>query len=217
MIYSKLKGQLDFLFALILIIAGFPFFIIVPLMIKMEDPKGTVLFRQRRIGKNEKEFTLYKFRSMKMELFKDGKELEDNERMLQVGQFIRKTSLDELPQLLNVLKGDMSFIGPRPLLVEYLPHYTTSERCRHDIKPGISGWAQINGRNSLSWEEKFELDVYYVEHLSLILDLKIFLLTVKKVFTGSDVIDPGNVTVPPLDVYRIQEKNSGRKESITDL
>lgn len=142
---------------------------------------GPILFKQKRPGKSGKVFTIYKFRTMKVEIKKDGNKLSDMERMTKVGNILRATSVDELPQLFNILKGDMSFIGPRPLLVEYLEIYTTEQMRRHDVTPGISGWAQINGRNSLGWEEKFKFDVWYVDHISFRLDFKIFWMTIKNI------------------------------------
>ncbi|WP_423189029.1 sugar transferase [Alkalibacterium sp. f15] len=204
--YYKWKSILDFQLALVLLFISSPILIIVSLLIKLEDPSGPVIFRQPRIGKNKRVFTLYKLRSMRVELYKDGKELSDSERMLRSGKFIRKTSLDELPQLVNILKGEMSFIGPRPLTVNYLPYYTERENQRHDIKPGISGWAQVNGRNSVNWEEKFELDLYYLDNMSINLDAKILFLTIKKVLTGCDIIESGQKTNQSFIEYRLNQK-----------
>jgi lipopolysaccharide/colanic/teichoic acid biosynthesis glycosyltransferase len=176
----------DFVFALILLLLFSPLFIIVALLIKLNS-SGPVFILQKRIGRHQKEFTFVKFRTMMVEKEKDGKRLTDAERIFYVGRFLRKLSIDELPQLFNVIKGDMSFIGPRPLPVHYLPYYSAKENHRHDVRPGLSGWAQVNGRNYLTWDEKFEYDVYYVNHIGLFLDLKIFLLTLKKVFLSSDV------------------------------
>lgn len=202
MTYYKWKGVIDFIFALILLITGLPLYVLIAIIIKWQDPDGPVCFKQERVGKDDKLFTVYKFRSMKVETHRNGIELTDSERLFPMGRFIRKMSLDELPQLLNILKGDMSFIGPRPLPREYLPYYTEEERKRHVIKPGISGWAQVNGRNNLSWEKKFELDVYYTQHLSFLFDTKIFLLTIKKVLSGSDVIEYKYDPTKELTDYR---------------
>lgn len=191
MTYLKLKSLFDRFFAAVLLLLSLPFFVLIPVLIKIEDPTGPVIFRQKRVGQHHKLFTLYKFRSMKGEYSPEGNKLDETSRMLRTGNMIRKTSLDELPQLLNIIKGEMSFIGPRPLLEIYLPYYTEEERRRHLVKPGISGWAQINGRNNLTWEEKFLLDTFYVEHVSLRLDSKILLLTIKKVMRGSDVVAVG--------------------------
>ncbi|MBQ9565321.1 MAG: sugar transferase [Synergistaceae bacterium] len=154
------------------------------------------LFTQLRAGKGGHPFTLYKFRSMTDERDAQGELLPDAERLTPFGQFLRRTSLDELPQLWNVLKGDMSLVGPRPLLLRYVPLYDDRQRRRLDVKPGITGWAQINGRNALSWQEKFELDVWYVERRSFWLDVKILLITVKKILTREGISAPGEVTMP---------------------
>lgn len=184
--YLVFKRLFDFVFALILLLLFSPLFIIVALLIKLNS-RGPVFILQKRIGRHQKEFTFVKFRTMMVEKEKEGKKLTDAERIFYVGRFLRKLSIDELPQLFNVIKGDMSFIGPRPLPVHYLPYYSAKENHRHDVRPGLSGWAQVNGRNYLTWDEKFEYDVYYVNHIGLFLDLKIFLLTLKKVFLSSDV------------------------------
>lgn len=160
--------------------------------IKLGSP---CLFRQQRPGLNGKIFEMLKFRSMRDAIDEQGKPLPDNERLTPFGLKLRSTSLDELPGLWSVLKGDMSLVGPRPLLVEYLPLYNQRQAKRHDVKPGITGWAQINGRNSLSWEEKFELDVWYVENRSFWLDIKILCLTVKKVLVKADISAEGEVTM----------------------
>jgi lipopolysaccharide/colanic/teichoic acid biosynthesis glycosyltransferase len=149
------------------------------LLVRMGSP---IVFTQARPGQNGKIFTVYKFRTMTSDCDADGKLLSDEERLIPLGQFLRKASLDELPQLFNVLLGDMSFVGPRPLLVRYLERYNSEQARRHDVLPGITGWAQVNGRNALTWDEKFRLDLWYVDNWSLWLDLKILLLTVKKVF-----------------------------------
>lgn len=155
-----------------------------------------ILFTQPRPGKDGRIFTFYKFRTMTDECDLNGNLLPDKERLTALGQFLRQTSLDELPQLLNVLKGDMSFVGPRPLLVDYLNRYTPEQARRHEVKPGITGWAQINGRNAISWEEKFQLDIWYVEHWNLWLDLKILWLTLVKVLKREGVSAEEHVTMP---------------------
>lgn len=171
--------------------------VLAALAIKIEDGKGPILFRQERPGKDEKIFKIYKFRTMKVQTHdQDGKLLADFERLTKVGKFLRKTSVDELPQFFNVLKGEMSFIGPRPLLVQYLPHYTNEQKKRHLVRPGISGWAQVNGRNAISWEEKFELDIWYVEHLSLKVDIKIVYLTIMRILMRKDINHSGSDTMP---------------------
>ena len=154
-----------------------------------------VFFRQKRPGLHEKIFRLYKFRSMKDAVDRDGNELPDAERLSKFGALLRASSLDELPELFNVLKGEMSLVGPRPLLVKYLPLYNEEQHRRHDVLPGITGWAQVNGRNAISWEEKFRLDVWYVDHWSPRLDLKILFMTVKKVFIREGISAENQVTM----------------------
>ena len=158
-----------------------------------------VIFRQPRPGYKGKIFTLYKFRSMSHELDHSGNRLSDTQRITPLGRFMRSTSLDELPELFNVLRGEMSLIGPRPLLVEYLPRYSPEQNRRHDVLPGISGWAQVNGRNALSWEQKFEMDVWYVDHWSFGLDLKILWMTIWAVLTRRNVTPPGSTS---MDEFR---------------
>ena len=188
------KVVFDRVLALILILLFLPLYIVVTLLIwvKMGRP---ILFRQLRPGFKEKIFGIYKFRTMTNEKDDRGELLPDEERLVGVGKFIRSVSLDELPQLFNVLKGEMSFVGPRPLLVEYLPLYNERQKKRHDVMPGITGWAQVNGRNAISWEEKFALDVWYVEHQSFWLDLKILWMTFLKVLKRSDVSSSTSVTM----------------------
>jgi len=153
-----------------------------------------ILFRQERPGRHGRPFTLYKFRSMRI-AGEGAAPLSEAERLTRLGAFLRRTSLDELPELWNVLRGDMSLVGPRPLLMEYLPLYTPEQARRHHVRPGITGWAQINGRNAISWEEKFRLDVWYVDHRSLSLDLRILLLTIRRVLSGHGINEPGQATV----------------------
>lgn len=155
-----------------------------------------VLFRQQRPGHQGRLFTAYKFRTMRDALGPDGKPLPDAERLTRLGRFIRRTSLDELPQLWNVVKGDMSLVGPRPLLVQYLPRYTPEQRRRHEVLPGLTGWAQVNGRNATSWPERFAHDLWYVDHWSLALDLKIIAITALKVLRGDGISQPGHDTMP---------------------
>ena len=182
----KLKNLFDKALALFLIILFSPIYIVVSLLIffKMGSP---ILFRQKRPGYKEKIFGIYKFRTMTNEKDEFGNLLPDDKRLVGIGKFIRSTSLDELPQLFNVLKGDMSFVGPRPLLIEYLPLYNEKQKRRHDVKPGITGWAQVNGRNAISWEQKFDYDVWYVDNQSFWLDIKILWLTFLKVVKRSDI------------------------------
>ena len=154
-----------------------------------------ILFSQPRPGHKGKIFTLYKFRSMSTELDSNGKPLPDTQRITRLGRFLRATSLDELPELINVLRGEMSLVGPRPLLVEYLPRYSAEQRRRHEVLPGITGWAQVNGRNALTWEEKFALDVWYVDHWSFGLDIKILWLTVGQVLQRRNITPPGQTSM----------------------
>ena len=182
----KLKNLFDKILALFLIILFSPIYIVISLLIffKMGSP---ILFRQKRPGYKEKIFGIYKFRTMTNEKDEFGNLLPDDKRLIGIGKFIRSTSLDELPQLFNVLKGEMSFVGPRPLLEEYLPLYNAKQKRRHDVKPGITGWAQVNGRNAISWEQKFDYDVWYVDNQSFLLDIKILWLTFLKVVKRSDI------------------------------
>lgn len=205
---DNLKYIFDFFAALLLITLLSPLILLSFLIIKLEDPSGPVIFKQKRVGLRGQEFLVYKLRSMRVDILdSSGKELSDSERMLKYGELFRKLSVDELPQLFNILKGDMSFIGPRPLPSIYAPYYSAEENRRHDIKPGISGWAQVNGRNSITWEDKFKLDVEYVDKISFLFDLKIAFLTVYKVFFKSDVIVRGTSTNIDFHTYRKQQNN----------
>ena len=154
---------------------------------RLEEALGRVFFTQPRPGKNEKIFKALKFKTMTDERDAEGNLLPDADRLTPVGRFVRSTSIDELPQLINILKGDMAFIGPRPLLVQYLPLYSEEQHHRHDVTPGMSGWAQVNGRNNISWTRKFELDVYYVKHIGPLMDIKVFFTTIKKVLLRKDI------------------------------
>jgi lipopolysaccharide/colanic/teichoic acid biosynthesis glycosyltransferase len=189
-----LKQLFDRTIALVLILILLPVFGMVALLIhlRMGSP---VLFRQRRPGKHEKIFEIYKFRTMTNERDEQGNLLPDEQRLVGIGKFIRSTSLDELPQLFNILKGDMSFVGPRPLLIEYLALYNSEQKRRHDVKPGITGWAQVNGRNAISWEEKFKHDIWYVDNHSFWVDIKICWLTFLKVIQRSDINSNTSVTM----------------------
>jgi lipopolysaccharide/colanic/teichoic acid biosynthesis glycosyltransferase len=189
---SVIKPNLDFLAALIGLILLSPIFIIVTLLLAIAN-NGKPFFFQTRPGENERLFSIIKFKTMTDNKDKKGNLLPDAERLTAVGKFVRKTSLDEIPQLLNVLKGDMSLVGPRPLLPEYLPLYTLEQKKRHDVKPGITGWAQVNGRNALSWSDKFKRDVEYVEQQSFVLDCKILFLTLKKVLVSEGISQKGQV------------------------
>jgi undecaprenyl phosphate N,N'-diacetylbacillosamine 1-phosphate transferase len=188
-----IKPFIDFICALCGLIILSPIFLVVWACLAIAN-KGKPFFYQRRPGKGERIFTIVKFRTMNDRRDSNGKLLPDAQRLTAVGSFVRKTSLDELPQLLNVLKGDMSFVGPRPLLPEYLPLYNDRQRNRHKVKPGITGWAQVNGRNAISWEQKFEYDIWYVEHQSFVLDLKILFLTLKKVVVSEGISSEGQAT-----------------------
>jgi len=189
-----LKSPFDKTLSLFLIIIFSPIYIVVSLLIwlKMGSP---ILFRQKRPGYKEKTFGIYKFRTMTNETDTGGNLLPDEQRLVGIGKFIRSTSLDELPQLFNVLKGEMSFVGPRPLLIEYLDLYSDKQKKRHDVKPGITGWAQVNGRNAISWEQKFELDVWYVDNQSFSLDMKILWMTFLKVVKRSDISSNTSATM----------------------
>ena len=195
-----IKRLFDIVCALGGLIILSPVLIICALLIRF-NLGSPIFFRQKRIGKNNKEFEMIKFRSMKDAFDKNGNALPDEERMTKLGKVLRSLSLDELPELINILKGDMSLIGPRPLLVQYLPLYNERQIKRHDVIPGLTGWAQINGRNSLSWSEKFELDVWYVENWSLWLDIKIFFMTFYKVFKREGISQEGHVTVDDFNGY----------------
>jgi len=189
--YKIFKPFIDFIGALSLLIFTLPIILILIFCLAIAN-NGKPFFRQRRPGKNGKIFKITKFKTMNDKVDSEGVLLSDGERLTKVGSFIRKTSLDELPQLLNVLKGEMSLIGPRPLLPEYLPLYNDFQKQRHNVRPGITGWAQVNGRNAISWEEKFKFDVYYAKNVSFLLDLKIVFLTIEKVFK-SEGINASNV------------------------
>lgn len=194
---NYLKRIFDFIFSLIGITLLLPIFLIVMVGLFLSND-GKPFFFQLRPGKNGKVFKIIKFKTMNDKKDSNGNLLSDAERLTAVGSFVRKTSLDEIPQLINVLKGDMSLIGPRPLLVQYLPLYNDHQARRHEVRPGITGWAQVNGRNAISWEEKFNLDVWYVDHVSFMLDLKIIFLTIKKVFKREGISADGHVTIEPF-------------------
>lgn len=181
------KRFLDFWISLIALVCLSPILLIVTVWLHFANKGAGVFFYQERPGKDEKIFKVIKFKSMTDERDTKGNLLPDKDRITTVGKIIRKTSLDELPQLFNVLMGDMALIGPRPLLVEYLPYYTEREKLRHTVRPGVSGWAQCHGRNNLSWDNKLALDVYYVENLSLWMDLRIIFFTINNVLGGKDV------------------------------
>jgi len=195
MLYRRyFKRLLDFSVALVLIFLTFPLILITTVILFIMN-KGKVFFIQLRPGKNGKIFAIIKFKTMNENRNSNGELLSDFERTTLIGGFLRKSSLDELPQLFNVLRGNLSLIGPRPLLVEYLPLYNTFQKRRHEVRPGITGWAQINGRNTISWEEKFKLDIWYIDHLSFSLDIKILVMTVLRVFIAEDINSTNSITM----------------------
>lgn len=207
--YNKFfKRIIDFSFSFLLLLITSPILIISALAIKLES-KGPVLFKQRRIGKNNNEFIIYKFRTMKVETEEEGIKLSDSERLTKVGKFLRKTSLDEIPQCINIIKGEMSFIGPRPLPVIYLPYYTEEELERHKVRPGISGLAQVNGRNALQWEDRFKYDVEYVNNLSIGMDMKILIMTLQKVFNHENIQVRGTTNIKDFHTYRQNQREGG--------
>lgn len=189
-----MKRVFDLVVSVFLLGALMPLFLILYILIRVKLGKP-VFFKQVRPGLNSKAFVMYKFRSMTSDTDALGHLLPDEQRLTAFGKFLRSSSLDELPGLINVIKGNMSLVGPRPLLMEYLPLYSPEQRRRHDVKPGITGWAQVNGRNAISWQDKFKLDVWYVDHCSFGLDIKILFLTVKKVLMREGINNEGKVTV----------------------
>ena len=192
------KRLIDFIIALCTLAFIWPILLLITIWLHFANKGAGAFFTQERPGKDGRIFRLIKFKSMTDERDAEGKLLPDAKRLTHVGKFVRATSIDELPQLINVLKGDMALIGPRPLLVQYLPLYNEEQARRHEVRPGITGWAQVNGRNAISWTKKFELDVWYVDHCSLLLDLRIIVLTVKKVFVKEGVNFGSEVTMPPF-------------------
>ncbi|MEG1737731.1 MAG: sugar transferase [Odoribacter sp.] len=192
---NYLKRLFDFIIALSALSILWPILLLVTLWLHFANKGAGAFFFQERPGKQCKIFKVIKFKTMSDERDAQGNLLPDKDRLTPIGKFVRSTSLDELPQLINVLKGDMALIGPRPLLPQYLPLYSEKQARRHEVRPGITGWAQINGRNAISWTQKFEYDVWYVDHLSFLLDLKIIFLTIKKVFVREGISQEGNVTM----------------------
>ena len=193
--YAKyIKRILDFTLSLIALIVLSPVFVIIAILVKIKLG-SPVIFKQQRPGKDEKIFTLYKFRTMTDEKDENGNLLPDAKRLTKFGKMLRSTSLDELPELINIIKGDMSIVGPRPLLVEYLPLYDEEQRHRHDVRPGLTGLAQINGRNSLSWEEKFRDDIKYIKKITFLEDVRIFFKTIIKVFRSEGIAQEGSATM----------------------
>jgi lipopolysaccharide/colanic/teichoic acid biosynthesis glycosyltransferase len=195
---NYLKRVLDLLVSLVAFCLLLPLFIVVTALLFIAN-QGSPFFIQARPGKNERIFRLVKFKTMNDKKDAAGNLLPDGERLTGIGKFIRKTSLDEIPQLINVIKGDMSLIGPRPLLVEYLPLYSNTQKRRHNVRPGITGWAQVNGRNAIGWKEKFELDVWYIENLNFLLDCKIIIFTLIKVVKSEGISQQGHVTMTKFE------------------
>lgn len=205
--YKKyIKRILDFFVSFLSIIVLSPIFIIVWILVKTK--LGTpVIFKQERPGLNEKIFTLYKFRTMTDEKDENGELLSDEIRLTKFGKILRSTSLDELPELFNILKGDMSLVGPRPLLVKYLPLYSEKQKHRHDVRPGLTGLAQINGRNSITWEEKFDLDLKYIQNISFIEDVKIIIKTIIKVLKRDGITQENNATMEAFTGTKVDDKD----------
>tara|TARA_B100001248_G_scaffold257493_1_gene240113 strand:- start:7999 stop:8631 length:633 start_codon:yes stop_codon:yes gene_type:complete len=205
-----LKRAIEFILSLAGLVFLMPIYLVIIVMVRI-NLGSPIFFKQERPGLNNKVFNIYKFRTMTNEHDNYGNLLPDETRLTNFGRFLRSTSLDELPSLWSVLKGDMSLIGPRPLLVEYLPFFSEKQARRHEVRPGITGWAQVNGRNAISWEEKFELDVWYVDNLSIILDIKIIWLTIIKVLFR-DGISPDNKDIMPrFDTLMIEGEDSNEK------
>lgn len=210
--YAKyLKRVIDFSLSLIALIVLSPLLLVL-IVLGAVFMKGNPFFVQKRPGKNEKIISLLKFRTMTNEKDEEGKLLPDEIRLVSYGKFLRSTSLDELPSLINILNGDLSIIGPRPLLVEYLPWYTETEKHRHDVRPGLTGWAQVNGRNNVSWDRRFELDVEYVNNISFRFDLKIFLMTIQKVLKRSDIAEDTRIVEGNFADIRKKKMETEEKE-----
>lgn len=197
LMYGYLKRSADFVFALVLLLLSSPILLVVTLLLLLAN-RGKPFFLQTRPGLHGKPFRIVKFKTMNDQKDAQGNLLSDTARLTAIGQWIRSTSIDELPQLINVLKGDMSLIGPRPLLMQYLPLYNERQGRRHAVRPGITGWAQVNGRNQVPWPERLEMDVWYVEHQSFALDLKILRLTIQKVIDRDGIVEEGSVSMSPF-------------------
>lgn len=194
-----LKRLIDFTIVFVVLLIIWPILLLISIWLHFANKGAGAFFTQERPGKNGKIFKVIKYKTMTDERDVSGNLLPDADRLTPVGKFVRSTSIDELPQLINVLKGDMALIGPRPLLPQYLPLYTKGQARRHEVRPGITGWAQVNGRNAISWTKKFELDVWYVDHCSFWLDLKIIFLTIKKVFIREGISQEGQATIEPFN------------------
>ena len=193
-----LKRLIDFTLVLVVLVIFLPILLVIIGVIYFANKGTGVFFMQKRPGKNGEIFKVIKFKTMTDERDVDGNLFPDNKRLTKVGKFVRSTSVDELPQLINVLKGDMALIGPRPLLPQYLPFYSKEQARRHEVRPGITGWAQVNGRNAISWSKKFELDVWYVDHCSFLLDLRIIFMTIRKVFIREGINSDTSATMEPF-------------------
>ena len=202
------KRVIDFTIVLVALLVIWPVLLVITVWLHFANKGAGAFFTQERPGKDGKIFKVIKFKSMTDERDANGNLLPDAQRLTKVGSFVRKTSIDELPQLINVLKGDMALIGPRPLLPEYLPYYTKREQLRHTVRPGITGWAQVNGRNNVSWDQKLEYDAFYVEHLSLGMDIKVLITTIKNVISSKDV-----VVVPSTKAGKLNVERSNRIRS----
>lgn len=211
-IYKRfIKRTLDVIVSLVVIIAFSPVLLLVAFLVRY-NLGSPIIFKQKRPGLNGEIFTMYKFRSMTDERDESGELLPDSIRLTKIGKILRSTSLDELPEIFNILKGDMSFVGPRPLSVKYLPYYNEFEKQRHDVRPGLTGLAQINGRNRATWEQRFDLDVEYVSELSFINDIKIFAKTILVVFKRSDVVVRGTGTIENFHQYRMKQQKESESQ-----
>jgi len=209
--YAKyIKRILDLILSLMALIVLMPLMIIIGILVRI-NLGSPIIFKQKRPGKNEKIFTLYKFRTMTDKRDIDGNLLPDEYRLTKFGKFLRSTSLDELPELINIIKGDMAIVGPRPLLVEYLPYYTEEEKHRHDVRPGLTGLAQVNGRNALQWEERFSFDLQYKKNVSFKEDFKIILMTIKKVLKKENIVVRGTGKTKDFDDYRRKKNEFSRR------
>lgn len=205
--YAKcIKRILDFFLSLMALVLLMPLMLVIGLLVRIKLGKP-IIFKQKRPGKNEKIFTLYKFRTMTDKKDENGELLPDEQRLTKFGKWLRSTSLDELPELINILKGDMAIVGPRPLLIEYLPLYNEKQKHRHDVRPGLTGLAQINGRNTIEWEEKFEEDIKYIKNITFIQDTKIIFKTFTKVLKRDGINQEGNATMKKFE-GTIKEKNN---------
>ena len=214
--YAKyVKRILDFTLSLLALIVLSPIMLILYILvrIKLGNP---VIFKQMRPGKDEKIFKLYKFRTMTDEKDEQGNLLPDEQRLTKFGKFLRSTSLDELPELINIIKGDMAIVGPRPLLVQYLEFYNEEQKHRHDVRPGLTGLAQVSGRNSITWEEKFKQDIEYINHLTFVNDVKIIFMTIGKVFKREGISQDGEATMERFDIAQTQKQNAKVEEKVVN-